>query len=73
MDIGWLNTRSQKVGRDMEAEIWEKARLFLEGADQNGPMRLPDTWSSIPGGRPSDENDRKNIAVMEAAQAKDQS
>ena len=44
MDIGWLNTRSQKVGRDMEAEIWEKARLFLEGAGQNGPMRVPETW-----------------------------
>lgn len=73
MDIGWLNTRSQKVGRDMEAEIWEKARLFLECADQNGPMRLPDTWRSIPGGRPFGENDGKKIAALEATNSKGQS
>lgn len=73
MDIGWLNTRSQKVGRDMEAEIWEKARLFLEGADQNGPMRFPDTWSSNPGGRQFDDNDRKKMVALETAHAKGQS
>lgn len=73
MDIGWLNTRSQKVGRDMEAEIWEKARLFLEGADQNGPMRLPDTWRSIPGGRPVDESDGKKMTALDFANMKGQS
>jgi hypothetical protein len=31
VDVGWLNTRSNKVGRDMEAELWAKARAFLEG------------------------------------------
>lgn len=72
MDIGWLNTRSQKVGRDMEAEIWEKARVFLEGADQSAPMRLPETWSSIPGGRPLEDSDRKKLAELEAAHAKAQ-
>jgi len=39
VDVGWLNTRSNKVGRDMEAELWAKARVFLEGmaekSDQN--------------------------------------
>ena len=29
-DVGWLNTRSGKVGRDMEAELWAKTRAFLE-------------------------------------------
>lgn len=54
----------------MEAEIWEKARLFLEGADQNGPMRLPETWKSIPGGRPFDDSERKKLAELEAAHTK---
>jgi hypothetical protein len=30
LDIGWLNSRSGRVERDMEAELWEKARTFLE-------------------------------------------
>ncbi|OBT77140.1 hypothetical protein VF21_05113 [Pseudogymnoascus sp. 05NY08] len=33
IDVGWLNTRSNKVGRDMEAELWEKARNFLDGLE----------------------------------------
>lgn len=39
LDIGWLNSRSGRVGRDMEAELWEKAKVFLEGmekGDANG-------------------------------------
>jgi len=38
LDVGWLNTRSGHVGREMEAELWEKARIFLdelEGEDKN--------------------------------------
>jgi len=34
LDIGWLNTRSGRVGRDMEAELWSRARGFLEGLEQ---------------------------------------
>ena len=33
LDIGWLNSRSGRVGRDMEAELWERARKFLEEVD----------------------------------------
>lgn len=33
LDIGFLNSRSGRVGRDMEAELWEKARAFLEGLE----------------------------------------
>jgi hypothetical protein len=29
LDIGWLNSRSGKVGRDKEAELWAKAREHL--------------------------------------------
>jgi hypothetical protein len=30
LDVGWLNSRSGKVGRDMEAELWAKSRTFLK-------------------------------------------
>lgn len=30
LDVGWLNSRGSKVERDMEAELWSKAKDFLE-------------------------------------------
>jgi Mediator complex protein len=30
LDVGWLNSRSSKVERDMEAELWGRARKLLE-------------------------------------------
>lgn len=30
LDVGWLNSRSRKVDRDMEAELWAHARGHLE-------------------------------------------
>lgn len=30
LDVGWLNSRNNKVERDMEAELWAKMRAFLE-------------------------------------------
>jgi hypothetical protein len=41
LDIGWLNSRSGRVGRDMEAELWERAREFLEGVE-NGTKEMKD-------------------------------
>jgi len=34
LDIGWLNSMSGRVERDMEAELWEKAKTFLEGLEK---------------------------------------
>lgn len=31
LDVGWLKSRSNKVEREMEAELWAKARDHLEG------------------------------------------
>lgn len=31
LDVGWLNARSSKVERDMEAELWTGMRKHLEG------------------------------------------
>ncbi|PBP16263.1 hypothetical protein BUE80_DR013059 [Diplocarpon rosae] len=39
LDIGWLNSRSGRVGRDMEAELWERARMFLEAQQEREPDR----------------------------------
>ncbi len=36
LDVGWLNSRSGKVERDFEAELWRKARHFLESMDLEG-------------------------------------
>lgn len=30
LDVGWLNSRSNQVEREMEAELWTKAREHLE-------------------------------------------
>lgn len=35
LDVGWLNSRSSKVERDMERELWETARKFLEAEGKN--------------------------------------
>ncbi|KAI9866377.1 MAG: hypothetical protein M1813_001499 [Trichoglossum hirsutum] len=47
LDVGWLNSRSDIVGREMEGEIWAKAREFLERLEQknsrgseNGEMEI---------------------------------
>lgn len=30
LDVGWLNSRNDAVGKEMEAELWAKARDFVE-------------------------------------------
>ena len=48
LDIGWLNSRNDKVGKEMEAELWGKAAELLkevnegqEGQDgQGGDVRM---------------------------------
>lgn len=32
MDISWLNSRKDTVGKDKEAELWAAARGFVEEA-----------------------------------------
>ncbi|KAI1080709.1 mediator complex protein-domain-containing protein [Whalleya microplaca] len=40
LDVGWLNSRSDKVERDMEAALWDEAEMFLQrtlhGQSANG-------------------------------------
>jgi Mediator complex protein len=37
LDVGWLNSRSDKVDRLMEAELWERSRAFLEDTTRENP------------------------------------
>ncbi|KAI9817872.1 MAG: hypothetical protein M1827_000991 [Pycnora praestabilis] len=34
LDVGWLNSRSDVVGKEMEAEIWAQAKKFLQTLEQ---------------------------------------
>lgn len=48
LDVGWLNSRSNQVEREMEAELWTKAREHLAslaggsgpGASGNGDVNM---------------------------------
>lgn len=36
LDISWLNSRKDTVGKDKEAELWATARSFVEQMDKSG-------------------------------------
>lgn len=60
LDIGWLNTRSNKVGRDMEAELWEKAKVFLEDMDAGGASQMDLTSAGLGTGTDKVDTDMAN-------------
>lgn len=37
LDVGWLNSRSNKVDRDMEAELWATMRTTMDRLCQEEP------------------------------------
>lgn len=41
MDVGWLNSRSNKVERDMESELWDQAEAFLKDMIKKGGSEVP--------------------------------
>ncbi|ELR05967.1 hypothetical protein VC83_08183 [Pseudogymnoascus destructans] len=63
IDVGWLNTRGNKVGRDMEAELWEKARNFLDG------LEAKKSGGSLPGqdGRGTEGRGESNGDAMDTS------
>lgn len=48
LDVGWLNSRNDKVGKQMEAELWARARDFVERleSEQAGKNTVPEQESS---------------------------
>lgn len=57
LDISWLNSRKDTVGKDKEAELWTSARDFVEGI--NSGRRPVGGSSSTDGGLGKTENDQK--------------
>ncbi|OJJ47914.1 hypothetical protein ASPZODRAFT_1808891 [Penicilliopsis zonata CBS 506.65] len=41
LDISWLNSRKNTVGKDKEAELWESAREFIENFDKRPGTDAP--------------------------------
>lgn len=37
LDVGWLNSRNDNVGKEMEAELWAKAKAFVDTLEQRQP------------------------------------
>lgn len=37
LDVGWLNSRNDKVGKEKEASLWEDAAAFVEQAEHVKP------------------------------------
>ena len=35
LDVGWLNSRNDNVGKEMEADLWAKAREMVERYEKN--------------------------------------
>ncbi|KAJ6037392.1 hypothetical protein N7540_001671 [Penicillium herquei] len=42
LDISWLNSRKDTVGKDKEAELWASARRFVEHLDTDKPNGDPE-------------------------------
>lgn len=42
LDISWLNSRKDTVGKDKEAELWAAAREFMEKLEQSGTQQDSD-------------------------------
>lgn len=34
LDVGWLNSRNDNVGKEMEAELWGKAKKFVTNLEE---------------------------------------
>lgn len=47
LDVGWLNSRNDRIGKGMEAELWEEAQSFTENL-RHEKGRPHDTQGSHP-------------------------
>lgn len=34
LDVGWLNSRNDSVGKEMEAELWKELEGLVEGVEK---------------------------------------
>ncbi|KAL2821712.1 mediator complex protein-domain-containing protein [Aspergillus cavernicola] len=54
LDVSWLNSRKDTVGKEKEAELWAAARDFIQRTDQSHPADK---------GRVKIEGDQENMEV----------
>lgn len=47
LDVGWLNSRNDNVGKEMEAELWAKAREMVERYEKNRPSTQNDDGMEV--------------------------
>lgn len=47
LDVGWLNSRGPRVERDMESELWSKAKDILEKEWEESVKRLEEASEGI--------------------------
>ena len=43
LDVGWLNSRNDKIGKDMEAELWTQARELLDDLNSHEGHEKPES------------------------------
>ena len=46
LDVGWLNSRNDRVGKEMEAELWTDARELIERLNTERAQHLDEMDSS---------------------------
>lgn len=39
LDVGWLNSRNDRVGKEMEAELWSKAEALIRRLENGWPKK----------------------------------
>lgn len=42
LDVAWLNSRNDKVGKEMDAELWEKAKAFVTSLEKRKDTETED-------------------------------
>lgn len=63
LDVGWLNSRNDRVGKEMEAKLWYQAREFVQTVQKDTARQEPE----------SDTQTGEDVAMMHLPQAQQQS
>lgn len=43
LDLGWLNSRNDRVGKEMEAELWDHAQRFVQDLEGDKASKIHET------------------------------
>lgn len=59
LDVGWLNSRNDRVGKEMEAKLWDQAREFVQTVQSESARKEPG----------SNEQSGDDVAMMHSPRA----